>query len=296
MSDSPTPPKESKVTQDRGFKRLFSAYPVAAFKFFAREIVVAKGLPVSIEVLVQHEVMLEDLNKPSRFLDIALIATYANGDTIILVEHWSSAREVDHARVVLYAVSLKLRHPKATILPVIFVTDPKATVVGEWSMPGWGREAAVALKARVVRITSADIARLEEEAQESRVAAAMRPLAYGPGIDSAVKAGVAFAKAPGTIDDFRLLLPLIEELAMLGPEDVAEYRRRLIQEPGMSIIEEWIAETKAEGKTEGALATILHMVAKGRATIDGARAEIADLVAAGTVTRAQADEALAKLG
>jgi len=88
------------------------------------------------------------------------------------------------------------------------------------------------------------------------------------------------------------LLPFIEDLAKLTPADKAEYKRQLTKEPGMSIIEEWIAETKAEGE----LTAILHMVSKGRATVDAARAEIADLVAAGTITRAQADAALSKLG
>ncbi len=60
----------------------------------------------------------------------------------------------------------------------------------------------------------------------------------------------------------------------------------------MSAIQTWLAETEAKGE----LKAILHMVAKGRATIDGARAEIEELLAAGTITRAQADEALAKLG
>jgi hypothetical protein len=68
----------------------------------------------------------------------------------------------------------------------------------------------------------------------------------------------------------------------------------------MSIIEEWISETEAKGKAagfaEGELAAILHLVAKGRLTVDAACAEIADLVAAGTITRVQADAALAKLG
>jgi hypothetical protein len=51
----------------------------------------------------------------------------------------------------------------------------------------------------------------------------------------------------------------IEDLAKLTPKDKAEYRRRLIKEPDMSMIEEWIAETRAEGELDA----ILRMVAKG---------------------------------
>jgi hypothetical protein len=290
-----TEPENSKVSQDRGFKNLFETYPLETIAFFAPEIIEARGKPVSIKVLVQNEIPLVDLRWPSRFLDIALVATFADGSTIVLVEHWSDAHQVDHPRVILYAISLKIRHPEATVLPVIFVTDPKAEVTGHWSMKVLDRE-VLSLDAKVVRITPADLVHLHAQAIRSRVAAALLTLAYGPGITSAVRASVAFAKAPGTIDDLKRLLPFIEDLAKLTPADKVEYKRRLIQEPTMSIIEEWIAETKAEGVAQGKLDAILHMVSKGRATIDGARAEIADLVAAGTITREQAEAAVAKLG
>jgi len=71
-----------------------------------------------------------------------------------------------------------------------------------------------------------------------------------------------------------------------------------------TVLDEWLIDAKAEGEAkgkaagfaEGELAAILHMLAKGRVTVDAARAEIADLVDAGTVSRDQADAALARLG
>ncbi len=191
----------------------------------------------------------------------------------------------------LYVISLRLRHPQAAVLPVVFVTDPVASDLPDrWSMSVLGVE-TLSLRVRIVRVTAASIPQLHQQAPASRVAAALLALAYGPGIESALRAGAAFAKAPGTIDDFKRLLPFIEDLAKLTPKDKAEYRRRLTQEPDMSIIEEWLAETKAEGE----LAVVVDLVAKGRLSIAAARAEIAELVAGGTVTLAQAKRALAKL-
>ena len=53
-----------------------------------------------------------------------------------------------------------------------------------------------------------------------------------------------------------------------------------------------MAETKAEGELDA----IARLLAKGLLAKDAARTGIEDLVAAGVVTRAQADAALAKLG
>lgn len=199
-----TEPSEPKIPQDRGFKNLFETYPKETLDYFTPDIIQARGMPVTIEVLVQNEVPLIDLRRPSRFLDIALIATFADGSTIILVEHWSDAREVDYERVALYVISLRLRHRKATILPVVFVTDPNAgNIPDRWSMSVLGVE-TMSLRVRIVRVTVASIPELHRLAPGSRVAAALLALAYGPGIDSALRAGSAFAKAPGTIDDFKL--------------------------------------------------------------------------------------------
>ena len=58
-----------------------------------------------------------------------------------------------------------------------------------------------------------------------------------------------------------------------------------------SFIDDRMDQAKAEGK----LAGILLMVANGLATAAAARTGIANLVAAGTITQAQADAAVAKL-
>ncbi len=72
----------------------------------------------------------------------------------------------------------------------------------------------------------------------------------------------------------------------------------------LTAIEELMAEREArgaaegllKGKAEGPIAAILHMVSEGRATREVAKAEILDLCAAGSITRAQADAAIALPG
>lgn len=297
-----TEPNDSKVPQDRGFKALFSTYPIDAIKTFAPEILRERGMPVSVKVMMQQEVPLSDLGQPSRYLDVAMHLTFADGSQIVLIEHWSKARDVNWKRVNFYVASLMMQYPEADVFPVLLVTDLGDVVVPDhWTMRTGGID-VVSLRVRIIRVTEAEVPRFL--AMDNRVAATLIALAIRDHKEAALKAAVAFKAAPGTDDDFRRFLPFIENLARLEAQDVAEYRRRLREEPSMSVIEAWLEETAAaaeakgiaKGEAKGKLDAILHMVAKGRATIEAARAEIEELVVTGTITREQADASLAKLG
>ena len=76
MSDPNGP--ERKVTEDRGLKAFLCDYSQETLEFFAPEILAERGRPISI-VPVQQELPLPDLGDPSRFLDLALLATWADG-------------------------------------------------------------------------------------------------------------------------------------------------------------------------------------------------------------------------
>ncbi len=79
---------------------------------------------------------------------------------------------------------------------------------------------------------------------------------------------------------------------------------RFIGEADMGMMDDWFAEAEAEAKAkgkalgfaEGFLSCILRLTAKGSITIDAARITIEGSVADGNVGRAQADEALGKIG
>ncbi len=295
---------DGSIPQDRGFKALFEQHPAEAIAFFAPDLIREGGQPLEIQVMIQHEVPLADLDQPSRFLDVALLARFADGSTVLLVEHWSRKRAVDYRRVALYVCSLCLRHPDAEVLPVVFVTDPEPGHLPErWSTRALGQD-VLSLRVRVRQVSAASLSELEVLAPASRVAAALLALAYGPGVDSAVRASVAFFAAPGTIDEVRQMLPFIENLAKLTSADKIEFRQRLRQEPTMSIIEDWLAETKAEGRAEGkaegkaeGIGRLLRgLITKGRIARDEARADIEQMVATGEISRAQGDAALSMLG
>jgi len=89
-----------KRSEDRGFKALIGAYPVEAIEVFVPELLAERGRPITADVLQQESVM-PDLADPSRFLDVGLLATWADGSQsgILLVEHWSEARKIDLRRV-----------------------------------------------------------------------------------------------------------------------------------------------------------------------------------------------------
>ena len=55
-------------------------------------------------------------------------------------------------------------------------------------------------------------------------------------------------------------------------------------------------EGRAEGEARGKVAEIRRLVAKGRLTVDAARAEIEDLIATNAIPEAIGREALGKLG
>ena len=56
------------------------------------------------------------------------------------------------------------------------------------------------------------------------------------------------------------------------------------------------AEGKAEGEARGKIVEIRRLVAKGRLTVDAARAEIEELITTGTIPETLGREALGQLG
>jgi hypothetical protein len=77
---------------------------------------------------------------------------------------------------------------------------------------------------------------------------------------------------------------------------IAERMRRWQEEYIQQGMARGLAEGKAEGKAEGEIAEIRRLVAKGRLSVDAARAEINDLIASRTIPEALGREALTLLG
>jgi len=280
------------VTEDRGLKELFTAYPYETLEVFVPELLAERGRPTCIEAL-QQEHPLPNLGEPSRFLDVALHCTWTDGfqAVILLVEHWSEARRVDLDRVLWYFAALRLKHPTAEVFPIILVTDRSAREVPNRLESMVGGKVILVFTVRVIRITEADLPRLRS--LQNRVAAMLMALAIQDAVEAALAVVIAMQKAPGPLDDLRRFLPLAQKLARMRDSDETRFRHRLREEPTMGNM---LDDIKAEGEAKGKIAEIRRLVTKGRLTVDAARAESGDRIASKAIPEALGREALGLLG
>jgi hypothetical protein len=299
------------VTEDRGFKELFTSYPFETVEVFAPELLAQRGRPARIEAL-QQELALPDLGQPSRFLDVALLCTWSDGAqaVILLVEHWSESRKVDLRRVLWYYAGLGLKHPAAVVFPVVLVTDRSAREVPERLESSIAGSLVLDFRVRVVRIGPQDQPWLNS--LRNRVAAVFLAMAIKDAVDAvdtAVTVMLAMQRAPGPVDDLRRFLPLVQKLARMLDSDEPRFRRRMREEPTMGnmlddIKSEGVALGEAKGEAKGVakgealgkISEIRRLVSKGRLTVDAARSEIEELIAAQVIPEALGREALGQIG
>jgi hypothetical protein len=243
---------------------------------------------------IQQECPLPDLGDPSRFLDVALICTWADGspEVVLLVEHWSEARKVTLGRVLWYFAALRLKYPDAEVFPVLLVTDRSARTVPDRLVSIIAGQPVLDFRVQVVRIGPVDLPRLR--ALQNRVAAMMLALALQQdAVEAVVEVLRAMQASPGPLDDLRRFLPLAMKLARMRDSDEPLFRRRVREEPTMGNL---LDEIKTEGEARGKVAEIRRLVAKGRLTVDAARAEIEELIAVQAIPEAIGREALGQMG
>jgi hypothetical protein len=284
------------VTEDRGFKALFTSYPVETIEVFAPELLTQRGRPITVAA-VQQELPLPDLGEPSRFLDVALLATWQdNSQTVILlIEHWSEVRRVDLLRVLWYYAALRMQHPQAEVFPVVLVTEPSLAEVPSRLDATVGGIPVLTFQVRVSRIGAADLPRLRS--LQNRVAAVLIALTIQDAVEAAVAAISAMVHAPGPVDDVRRFLPLAVKLARMKEADEPRLRHRMTEEPDMNnMLDEIKVASRAEGKAEGKVETLRDLVARGLVTVDVARADIQHMVSQGVISGQMGREAIQLLG
>jgi hypothetical protein len=284
------------VTEDRGLKALFTSYPAETIEVFVPELLAERGRPRSVEP-IQQELSLPDLGEPSRFLDVALLATWHDGTqaVVLLIEHWSEARRVDLSRVLWYYAALRLRHAPAEVFPVVMVTDPSLAEVPSRLDSTVAGMSVLAFQVRVVRIGATDLPRLRS--LQNRVAALFLALAIQDTVEAAVAAVSAMARTPGPLDDIRRFLPLAVKLARMPESDEPHFRRRLTEEPDMvNVLDEYHDKWIAQGVAQGIVDTLRGLVANGVLTIDLARQEIERLISKGVISEAVGREAIQRIG
>lgn len=289
-----------EVSEDRGLKELFTSYPFETVEVFLPELLAQRGRPTSV-VALQQELALPDLGDPSRFLDLALQCTWADGSStiLVLVEHWSEARKVELNRVLWYVAGLRLRHDGVEVIPVVLVTDRSAQIVPDrlTSTP-LGRQ-VLDFRVQVTRIGPADLPRLR--LLQNRVASMFLALAMQQdAVEAVVAVMLAMQRAPGPLDDMRRFLPLALKLARMPDSDEPRFRQRMREETTMgNMLDDIKAEGIAEGEARAARATIdtlRRLVARGVMPVDAARAEIEELIATHAIPEAIGREALGLLG
>ncbi len=302
-------PDPDDISQDRGFKALFSSYPRETIEVFVPELLAERGQPTEIEML-QQETVRPELDEPSRFLDIALLASWRDGSqaVVLLVEHWSEVRKVDLRRVLWYVADLALRYPLAVVFPVMLVTDPRAMEAPDRLEMTVAGITTVTLRVRVSRVSATELPRLRS--LQNRVAAMLITLGIRDKVEGVLSALEQMARSPGPLDDLERFLPFAMKLARMPASDLPRFRSRLLETGMINIITEMKAEAraegeakgKAEGKAEGEakgkaegeakgrlqaanamVASISRLVVRGVLTRDVARAEIQDLIDTGAI-------------
>ncbi len=281
------------ISEDRGFKTVFSLYPHDTLEVMAPHLLKARGTPSSVRPLPQ-ETPLPDLGRPSRFLDMALMARWSDGSeaVIALVEHWSAARKVDLRRVDWYVADLAVRHRDAAVWPVVLVTEAScAPIPHRWRMTVAGRLVAQ-LRVRVLQVTATDLPWLRRLQRRNAVAAVLRVLVRQDPVEDLAEAILALSLRHGESEDLRRLIPFMLMLARIPAQDGQRLRRRLQDLPHMStILDQWLSEAKAEG----GLDAIRRLIARRAISADAASAAIHEMLDQGVVTADQARALLAEL-
>jgi hypothetical protein len=297
------PSNPRTVSEDQGFKALCEVFAADAFAFFGSDLIAKHGgAPVTV-TLVQQEVFSSDLGDPSTIIDVPLLGTWADGssDLLLLIEHHAEIRKVRREGMAHYIASMIRRHPGAEVYPVLFVTDRSGQPIPDHFVHVAGGKQVLRADWTVVRITPADLPRLRAM-QRNKIAAVLVSLIGTDAPRAAKEAVLAMLDAGFTGAEIILFLPLVAKFAKMTPEDQPRFRQLLQAEvPQMrtfidDMLDEATAKAAAKGEAKGKLDAIMGLVADHLLPVDVARAQVEKLVAAGTITREQADAALLKLG
>ena len=115
---------EPMITQDAGFTYLLGRHPDEALVLFCPEALAARGAPADA-TLVATEIPPLTSDSSHRLMDLAVRFTWPDHAPLIitLLEHGSDRHRIDLHRVLRSMAELIQRHPTATVLPIILVTD-----------------------------------------------------------------------------------------------------------------------------------------------------------------------------
>lgn len=291
------------ANQDPHAKRLLTTYPKETLEVFAPHILAQHGDPTSIES-VNTEVFNLDPQGRSGMLDVALKYTFAGGSEYILlmIEHWSAAKDVDHRRTGRYLFELLWCHPKAYVLPIMLITDPSVREAS--SVPHLFSYAIADQEVVTITFTVHVI----NHEWRQRMATMRNVVAIslwvvpndGQPIERVLAAlrYLVDLKPDWDRSALELLLVCLTEMARLKKTEKAQLYQRVKGDPAMSatLVDLIKADGKAEGKAEGEIQALLSMVKKGFITPDIARTQLAEWRDQGDIPQAMYQDVIKQLG
>lgn len=280
-------------SEDDGFKYLLGRYPDETLGLFCPEVLSTRGRPREA-VLLATEVPILSHDGSHRLMDLAVRFTWDDGPPVIvtLIEHWSSQYRIDLRRMLRYAAELIVRHPEATVLPIILATDVRLNaqpLVLEHGTSDW---MALRLEPRVINLRRPDA--IPPGQFGNHVAVLLAALAPATDRIALVQEVVArYLSLSNALEDLRILLPFILHVANLRTDaEIASTYQCLREDHAVLNIIDLI---KAEGKAEGWIQAIVELVQAGALPRATAELRLRHLVEQGLANQEQVEAGLLAL-
>ncbi|TVR09120.1 MAG: hypothetical protein EA401_13220 [Planctomycetota bacterium] len=230
---------------------------------------------------------------------MALKCTFADDSQriLLLIEHWSKQRAVDHRRTCRYLTELLCRHPQALVLPILLITDPALSGTADRFNYTISGETVFDVRFRLAQVNRHW--REQLTTRKNIVAAVLWVVAnIGDPVERCIES-IRHLKAIQEVwpsDEIAHLIAHLEQFARLNHQQAERFRHRLREDPEMTSVVDLLKEDfRAEGKAEGEIHALLSLVADGDLAADKARSRLARWLAEGEIPQHMHDEAMAGL-
>jgi hypothetical protein len=291
------------MSEDVPIKVLLGEFPKESLELFAPELAKQWGAPKDKED-VSHEILALDLSPKGGFLDVAFKFRWANGSEaiILLVEHWSEARKVCLRRLNRYVAELLIRHEDALVKPVLLVTDSSIESIPKSFRYDVAGKNILRLQYQVFHTNDQWLNKVKK--LRNPVGAVLWVL---QGKDDVVKRCIQAFEIlvdigiPIHLDQMIRLVGVMQKLARMNDLQSKELLIQLRKAPKMTTIvdllrAEGIAEGEAKGEIIGEAKLLRRLVARGRMTLEEARAELVWMAKDGQMDESELQMALGLLG
>jgi hypothetical protein len=244
-------PRPPRLSIDQGIKELLQLRPRDAFEFLLPDLHVQRGDPASWEFL-STQVRKKDLLGKGFTMDLSIRYEFVSGHPVllVLVEHWSNARNMDLVRTAHYYLDLLGRFPGDEIVPVALITEPTAHSIASSLVGSASGETFLKFKTRVVQLAAEDCQRW---AEARNLVAATQLVAMGGVADRARKLLMALEafRREASDEEVQLLFPLMVELGRFTEEEEETAMSYLATAPKPRLLVKWEKRVIEQGLAKG---------------------------------------------